>query len=309
MLNGAIVPNITIFDRQGNIDEQKTAWHMRWMFERGADGLFLTGSYGSGPLMTNEERITVYQLALKVCAEFPGKVLIPHVGCIDTKSAVALARAAEELGFEIIASVPPYYYKHSEELILLYYKEIIESVSIKVFAYNNPETSRFSFSLGTVRKLQALGLAGLKDSPVDVGFLSQVFYDAKFNQQSFEVIPGTSKGWLPYFAMGVRAMIAGMGNYAPEIITRLTKETFSGEIEKAQKSYMVMMDLSDKLHFTDSTIASHIALYARGYDAGYPRKPMALPAFDNPKYKDLRGIMQRCFDELGLEMSTGEGFI
>lgn len=306
MLQGAIVPNITMFDREGNLDLEKTSWHMRWMFERGADGLFLTGSYGSGPLMNLEERVAIYRLAKEVAAEFPGKILIPHVGCIDTKSAVELAKAAESLGFEMIASVPPFYYKHTEDLIVQYYKDLIDAVGIRVFAYNNPETSRFSFTVGTVRKLQNLGLAGLKDSPVDVGFLSQVYYDVKLSQREFEIIPGTSKGWLPYYAMGLRAMIAGMSNYAPEIITQLTRATFEGDVACAEKTYMVMMDLSGKLHFTDSTIASHMALYARGYDAGFPRKPMALPPFDAPKYVELRDVIKKSFDELGLELSTGD---
>ncbi len=306
MLKGSIVPNITIFDRDGNLDLEKTRWHMRWMFANGVDGLFLTGSYGSGPMMTNQERISIFQLAKEAAGEFSGKILIPHVGCIDTKSTLELAKAAEAVGVDAIASVPPFYYKHAEDLIVQYFKEIIEAVRVPVYAYNNPETSRFTFSLGTVRKLQALGLAGLKDSPVDVGFLSQVFYDAKLSRKEFDVIPGTSKGWLPYYLMGVRAMIAGMNNYAPEIISQLTRATFEGDMPCAEKTYLVMMDLSGKLHFTDSTIASHMALYARGYDAGFPRKPMALPAFDSPKYAEIRDFLRKSFTELGLEMAIGE---
>ncbi len=306
MLKGSIVPNITFFDTDGNLDLEKTRWHMRWMFAKGVDGLFLTGSYGSGPMMTNPERIAVFQLAKEVAGEFPGKALIPHVGCIDTKSTLELAKAAEAIGVDAIASVPPFYYKHSEDLIIQYFKELIESVKLPVYAYNNPETSRFTFSLNTVRKLQGIGLAGLKDSPVDVGFLSQVYYDAKLNQKVFDVIPGTSKGWLPFYAMGVRAMVAGMNNYAPEIITQLTRATFEGDMPSAEKAYMVMMDLSGKLHFTDSTIASHMALYARGYDAGFPRKPMALPPLDSQKYQEIRAFMQTSFDDLSLEMTLGD---
>jgi dihydrodipicolinate synthase/N-acetylneuraminate lyase len=88
--------------------------------------------------------------------------------------------------------------------------------------------------------------------------------------------------------MGVRAMIAGMNNWAPEIITALVKATQDNETERAEKLYLLMMDLSAKLHFTDSTIASHMALYARGYDAGFPRKPMLLPPFDSPKYQEIK---------------------
>ncbi len=305
MIRGSLVPNITFFDARGDLDRETTRWHMQWMFEKGVDGLFLTGSYGAGPLMTNAERIEVFQIAKEAASRFPGKILIPHVGCIDTKSTLELAKAAEQIGVDGVAAVPPFYYKHSEELVIRFFKEIVESVRCPVYAYNNPETSRFAFSLGTVQKLQELGLAGLKDSPVDVGFLSTVFYDARVNQKLFEIILGTSKGWLPYYYMGTRAMIAGMNNWAPEVITYLVKTTFAGEQAESEKAYLVMMDLSRKMHFMDSTLISHMGLYARGFYAGYPRLPMALPPFDSPRYLEVREIIRRGFDQLGLVMETG----
>ncbi len=306
MIRGSLVPNITFFDAQGNLDREKTRWHMRWMFEKGVDGLFLTGSYGAGPMMSLEERVEVFRIAKEVASEFPGKVLLPHVGCIDTQSTIKLAKAAEQIGVDGIGAVPPYYYKHSEDLIIQYYKEIIESVRTPVYAYNNPETSRFSFSFNTVQKLQQLGLAGMKDSQLDVGFVSSVYYDAKLNRKPFEVILGTSKGWLPFYYMGIQAMIAGMDNYAPEIITALVKWTFAGERDKAEKAYLVMMDLSRKMHFTDSTIVSHMALYARGFDGGYPRKPMILPEFSHPKYKEIYEWLKSSFEQLNIELEMGE---
>jgi dihydrodipicolinate synthase/N-acetylneuraminate lyase len=306
MISGSLVPNITFFDKNGTLDFEKTRWHMQWMFENGVDGLFLTGSYGAGPMMTNEERIQIFKLAKEVASGFKDKILIPHVGCVDTKNTIELAKAAEAIGVTGIASVPPYYYKHSEDLILQFYRDIINAVHIPVYAYNNPETSRFAFSLGTVKKLQDMGLAGIKDSPVEVGFLSSVFYDVKLSNKKFDVILGTSKGWLPYYYMGCRAMIAGMNNYAPEIMTLLTRSTMEGNVPTSEKAYLVMMDISAKLHFTDSTIASHMALYARGFNAGFPRKPMLLPPFDSPKYAEIRTVLQNGFDSLGLPMKTGD---
>ncbi|NIM96657.1 MAG: dihydrodipicolinate synthase family protein, partial [candidate division Zixibacteria bacterium] len=107
MIKGSLVPNITFFDAEGNLNIEKTKWHMRWMFEKGLDGLFLTGSYGSGPLMTNEERIEVFKAAKEVASGFSDRILIPHVGCIDTRSTVELAKAADEIGVDGIAAVPP----------------------------------------------------------------------------------------------------------------------------------------------------------------------------------------------------------
>ena len=101
-------------------------------------------------------------------------------------------------------------------------------------------------------------------------------------------------------------MIAGMNNWAPEVITYLVKTTFDGSQAESEKAYLVMMDLSRKMHFMDSTIVSHMGLYARGYNAGYPRLPMALPTFDNPRYLEIREIILKGLDQLGLVMETGD---
>lgn len=309
-IKGNLVPNITMFDRAGGIDEAKTSWHMNWMFSHGVDGLFLTGSYGAGPLMTNEERIRIFKLAKKTAANFKGKILLPHVGCIDTAGAVELAKAAQTIGVDAIGAVPPFYYKHTDDVIVEYYKAIIEAVDLPVYAYNNPETSRYTFNLKTVQRLKELGLAGMKDSPLSIGFVSQVAYMAQEaearGEKPFQLIIGTSTGWLPLYFMGVQATIAGMNNWAPEIMTELVRATFAGEMDRARQVYLAMMDLSTKLHFTDSTIASHMALYARGFDAGFPRKPMLLPSFSDSKYKEIRAYLELAFSKLGLPFETGD---
>jgi dihydrodipicolinate synthase/N-acetylneuraminate lyase len=305
-ITGSLVPNITIFEPGGRIDAAKTRWHMRWMFRHGADGLFLTGSYGAGPLMSHEERVSIFQMAKEEAAGFRGKTLIAHVGCIDAAQAVELALAAERIGVDAIGAVPPFYYKHTDDAVVEYYRAILEAVKTPVFAYNNPETTRYTFNLKTVRRLQELGLAGLKDSPLSLGFVTQLTYAAQEAGSDFQFIPGTSTGWLPLYYMGVKAVIAGTSNWAPEIITELIRATFADERDRARKVYLMMMDLSAKMHFADSTIASHMALYARGFDGGFPRKPMILPPVDDARYAEIRGWLEMGFAELGLPFETGD---
>lgn len=307
IFKGSLVPNITFFTREGDIDFEKTKWHMDWMLGLGADGLFLTGSYGLGPLMTNAERIEIFKAAKGIADKHKGKSLIAHVGCIDTWGAVELAKAAEKIGVDAVGAVPPFYYKHTDEAVLAYYRAIIEAVKLPVYAYNNPTTSRYTISFKMVKRLQDIGLAGLKDSPMQVGFLSEVAYDAKVNKKNFQIIGGTSTGWLPYYFMGMQAMIAGTNNWAPELVTELVKATFAGDMPRAEVVYLEMSDINHKMHFTDSTIASHMALYARGFDAGFPRAPMQLPGFDDPKYAEIRGWLKASFERLGLKYSEGDG--
>lgn len=288
MIRGALVPNITFFHQDNSIDFEKCRWHMKWMFDNGVHGLFLTGSYGSGPLMTNDERIAIFKLAREVANEYEGKFLIAHVGCADTASTVALSKAAEEIGVEAIGAVPPFYYTYTEDRVVDYYKSIVEAVSVPVFAYNNPTTTKTTMTLKMIQKMQAVGVKGVKDSSMNVAFITNVFYDAKINNKDFKTIIGTSTGWLPFSMMGIDTMIAGMCNYAPEIIDAMYRYTMNGNMEKAEKAYRIMMDYSMKCKFVDSTIASHMILKARGFDCGYPRLPMSLPADDDPKYAQLK---------------------
>lgn len=303
---GSLVPNITIFKKDGAIDFDKTRWHMSWMLDHGTDGLFLTGSYGLGPLMSRDERVEIYKLAREVANGFKDKILIPHVGCIDTCGAVDLAVAAEKVGVDAVGAVPPFYYKHTDDAVFNYYKAILYAVKIPVFAYNNPSTSRYTISFKMIKRLQTIGLAGLKDSPMQIGFLSEVAYDAKLNKKNFQIIGGTSTGWLPYYFMGMTAMIAGTNNWAPEIVTELVRATFAEDWHRAEEVYMEMAGVNHKMHFTDSTIASHMALYARKFDAGFPRSPMILPSFDDPKYMEIREWLKTSFDRLGIDLTMGD---
>lgn len=300
MIKGSLVPNITIFSQDGSVDLEQTKAHMRWMFERGVDGLFPTGSYGAGPLMSVSERVAVYQAAHEVAQEFGGKQIVAHVGAIDATEAVELAKAAEQVGVTAVGAVPPFYYKHSDEAVIAYYQQLIDAVNVPVFAYNNPATSRYTFTAGIVSQLAERGLAGLKDSPLNVQFLSRVAYQAQQRRNDFEVILGTSTGWLPLYYMGVRAMFAGTNNWAPELVTELVRATHAGEQERARDVYLVMEDLSQKMHFTDSTIASHMALRARGFDSGFAREPMILPDASDPKHAEIGSFLREAFDGLAI---------
>lgn len=298
MIRGILAPNITFFKKDGSIDYDKCRWHLNWMFDNGVNGAFLTGSYGAGPLMTLDERVSLFKLAKEVSDQHPGTFLIAHVGCADTESSIKLAQEAEKIGIEAIGAVPPFYYAYTEDRVIEYYRAIAHSVKIPLYAYNNPFTTRTTMNFNTVLKLQEAGVRGVKDSSMNVAFITTTFYDAKVNHKDFKVIIGTSTGWLPFSLMGIDTMICGMCNYAPEIIKKLYDYTVSGDMERAEKAYRIMMVYSMKCKFVDSTIASHMILKARGFDAGYPRLPMSIPEDGDPKYAELKAQFEEAISEM-----------
>ena len=93
-----------------------------------------------------------------------------------------------------------------------------------------------------------------------------------------------------------------MNNWAPEVMTELMRATFAKEWDRAELAYTVMMDLSRKMHFTDSTIASHMALTSRGFDSGYPKKPMMLPEKDDPRYGKIVDWLKEGFATMDIPL-------
>ena len=96
-----------------------------------------------------------------------------------------------------------------------------------------------------------------------------------------------------------------MSNWALEVISQLVRATFAGDTPPAEKVYLVMLDLSRKLHFTDSTIASHMALYACGDAGGFPRRPWPCRRSTIRNTASARNL-ERGFAELALDLEMGD---
>jgi len=134
-------------------------------------GFYPCGTYGSGPLLSVEERKRVAEVVID---EVNGRVpVIMHVGGASTRSVVELAKHAEKAGATAVAAVPPIYYGFKEPEVERHFKALVEAVSIPVFVYNNPKTTGVSQPLGPNRGPGGEGLElryhGLLQLPVEGG--------------------------------------------------------------------------------------------------------------------------------------------
>ena len=84
--------------------------------------------------MTVEERKRVVEI---VTDEVAGRCpLIAHIGMIATRDALDLARHAKSCGVDAMASVPPFYYRFSQEELEQYYLDLVDAVDLPMFLYN-----------------------------------------------------------------------------------------------------------------------------------------------------------------------------
>ncbi len=157
---GAHAALFTPFDAQGRVNGEAIDAMIERGLAHGLKGFYLTGSTGEGMLLTPEERVYVYDRAVRA-AKGRAK-LIAQVGCVRTEDAVALAKAAAKVGVDWISSVAPVYFGQSFPSTLRHYRAISEATDLPflVYAFNAtlvPERDVRLFDLPNVRGIKYTG--------------------------------------------------------------------------------------------------------------------------------------------------------
>jgi len=265
---GVVPPIVTAFKENGELDENAQKVIVNFLKER-VYGLFICGSYGSGPLMNVEERKKVFEITAK---EVNGKKpIIAHVGTTNLRDSIILAQHAEKYGADRVTAVPPYYYHHNEESILCYFSGLVKAVKIPVYVYNNPKSVGYSIDDKLILKLIDIGVNGIKDSSFDIMMFTNYL---RKTPEDFDVVLGTEAMWLSAVALGAQAFIPGLGNAFPEICVDLFKTGINGDIVKCREIQKKVNALRDLMYSVGSTVvAVYNMLELRGIVKTYPRNP------------------------------------
>lgn len=152
-LGGIYSASITAYDASGRVDGAALQRVMTRNLGEGAAGFFVGGSSGECFLLTEAERVEVFEAA----AAFRGKTnLIAHVGAISTAEAVRYAKAAMSMGFDFTAATAPFYYGFSPREICRYYYDIAEASGAPVLIYNFPGNTHKEFDVANPDYIQLL---------------------------------------------------------------------------------------------------------------------------------------------------------
>jgi N-acetylneuraminate lyase/4-hydroxy-tetrahydrodipicolinate synthase len=269
---GVMPAPIIPFTKDGEVDEKKLREYIKWLVDKKVHSLYPLGSFGAGPLMNVEER--------KRCAEIiaeavDGRIpIICHIGAQNTRDSVYLAKHAESIGMDGVASVPPGYYKHVPETIKAYYQELINAVSVPVYLYNFPAAVGYGIAPDLLAELAEMGLAGVKDSSLDLVYFTRAMNAVK--KPDFVWISGTVPLMFPAVMMGAVACVAGTANSFPEFTISLWDAIQAKEYEKAAEIQKKVTRLVDLQAMTIPVVGVHEMLRLRGLDFGYPRPPLKL---------------------------------
>ncbi|WP_312641507.1 dihydrodipicolinate synthase family protein [Hydrogenoanaerobacterium sp.] len=266
-ITGVIPALITTFDEHENFDEQRMRTVTRHLLNEGVDGFYLTGSTGETFLMTPEERRRVVEV---VVDEVQGKVpVIVHVGDIGTKKSIEHAKHAYEAGADAISSVPPFYWRFSEDNIYNYYKDITESTPLPMIIYNIPLAGLVGYD--TIKRLATIeGVKGIKYTATTHFEIMKIKQELG---QDFMIYSGADEMAVSGLAFGADGIIGSFYNVIPELFQDIYKLMKQGDVNRAREK----QEIANKI-ILKAVSYDYLALMKRmmawgGVDAGYARKP------------------------------------
>ena len=271
-ITGVIPAMLTCFDEHEEIDVQRTKDFVEHLINKGAEGLYITGSTGEGFLMTNEERKLVTKT---VCDAVAGRVpVIVHVGDIGTKKSIDLAKYAEVCGADAISSVPPFYFNWNQDDIFSYYKDISDSVDLPMIVYNVCLAGLMSRD--TVKRLASIkNVKGLKFTAKDFDIMNLLKKDLG---EDFMIYSGSDEVATLGLLSEADGIIGSFYNMIPETFVEINKRAKAGDFVGA---FEVQKMATDLIHFFiqwDFFPIMRECLREKGIiDAGYSRRPFAAP--------------------------------
>jgi 4-hydroxy-tetrahydrodipicolinate synthase len=267
-VKGLFTALITPFDGKGRMDTGALDALVRFQIGKGVNGIYPCGSTGLGPMLTFEERKSVAEAVIKAAG---GRVpVVVQVGSPDTASTIELARHAERMGADAVASLTPYYYKPGENATFKHFEAVSKSVTIPLFAYNIPVFTGNNLQPGAVASMAKEGIiAGVKDSSRDFLHLLDLLNSVP---DEFVVMNGTEEYGLFAIMSGADGLVSGGASALPELFKSMVEAQRRGDHRAALSAQKTVQKVKDLVK-QGPISAYYEILRERGIDCGSPRPP------------------------------------
>ncbi len=282
---GIVPALVTPYTATGSVDYAQIKRLVRFLIRRGADGFYVAGSTGEAFLMSLDERKKVLETVVE---EVNGeRFVIAHIGAIATDTAVSLARHAQEAGSDAVSAISPFYYPFTQEEVIGYYQDIMQSTDLPMFIYNFPAYSNFSLTETALDKLRECEpLKGVKFTSSDLFFMERI----KTKHPELVVWNGYDEMLLSGLAAGADGGIGSSYNCILPLYRHLFQNFQQGNLSAAQADQRYANDLITVICKYDVIASVKYLLDIQGFQLHGCRKPF-IPLSSSAK-EELRRVWE-----------------
>lgn len=218
-LHGVIPPLITPLTANDELDVPHLEKLIEYQLQGGIHGLFLLGTTGEGPSLSDQVKKDVVQ---HVCRVIRGRVpVLVNVSDVSLVETISLARHAAAVGAQALVLTCPYYFPLDQTDLWLYLEKAVKSLPLPVYLYNMPSHVKVSMSMEVLeRAIQLPGILGIKDSSGDRDYFHALL---KLSEQrpEWSVMVGPEELFVDAVSSGGHGGVLGGANLYPRLLVQL----------------------------------------------------------------------------------------
>lgn len=268
---GIFTALLTPFDKNNNINEKELEKLVKFNVEKGVKGFYVGGSTAEAFLLSTDERKQIMDI---VKATAPDHTLIAHIGSINELEATQLGKHANKLGYDLVSSVAPFYYKFSFSEIKDYYFRLAQSSELPMLVYHFPAFSGVNMGVKEMREFLS------DDKFIGIKYTSNDFFTLEQCKSNFPdkiVYNGFDEMFMAGLSMGADGGIGSTYNFMAEKFVKIQKLFSENKIEEAQKIQKEANRIITILCSIGVMQAEKEVLNQLGFDFGICRKPFSEP--------------------------------
>jgi len=272
-LHGIYTPFAVPTTESGNIAENELRRYLRWLIEKGVNGLYSNGSTGEFIRFTLEERRRITQIATEEALD-----RVPVLAGVAENTLSEVIESCElyrDMGCLAVSLCPPYYFRMRQEAIQSYFQEVARHSSLPVVLYHIPSFTNALSAEVILALSEEPNIVGIKDSGRDFIGFTRLMQDLRRNRSEFACLIGTEELLLPAMFMGADGGAIASSGIVPEAILSLIQAFNQMEVENAKKIQYALLPLIGKMFGPDFPAGFRAGAAARGFSMGLGRQPLS----------------------------------
>jgi dihydrodipicolinate synthase/N-acetylneuraminate lyase len=273
------------------IDEDGVERLIRYVFQKGADGVFVLGSMGEFAKLMDTERERLIRISRELVKN--EKHFFVGVSDTGTKRVIGNAERAQKLGADAVVVLPPYFYHlNDQNSVYSFYVDVADAVDVPVIVYSNSWSTKVTISLETFAKLSKHDrIVGVKYSEPELEPFLKLLREVR--SERFSVFYGNERLFDKACLAGVDGLVGGVTCLIPDVMREIREAGLKGDEKWAMAGQRKIDRLMDFI--TDSWIhAVKYALKLLGICDEYVCKPYV------PMDPKIRTTVEKVLKELKL---------
>jgi 4-hydroxy-tetrahydrodipicolinate synthase len=236
-----VMPAITTgFNNDLSVDHAFIAEHCRWLLDSGCAGIVALGSLGEGATLAFHEKLEI--LCTCVRAVQGRAPVVASISALSTSEAVAVAKAAAEVGCAGLMVLPPYVYQGDWREMKAHVVAVFKATALSCMLYNNPVAYGTDFLPEQIQEFAAEyeNFGAVKESSTDARRVSAI---RALLDDRLEISVGVDDAVLEAIGVGATGWIAGLANALPRESVDLFDLGINGESDRAFELYRWFLPL------------------------------------------------------------------